>query len=134
MAFTVINSSNIFYTTVYLSYFYGGMLGCIHGASICEAEGFPLDSYGAMLADLSPVLAGQVKHIGEVIQAGTYENPNASLKTHTAAVGRILQQAEEGKINAEYPLFVTSYFGKGIIAGYAEEELASLIKNVRKGG
>jgi len=117
-----------------LSYFYGGMLGCIHGASICESEGLPLDSFGSMLADLSPVLAGQVKHIGEVIHAGTYENPQASLKTHTAAVGRLVQQARESKINSEFPLFTTGFFGKGIAAGYQTEELAALTKVLREGG
>ncbi|MFV1983662.1 MAG: NAD(P)-dependent oxidoreductase [Thiohalomonadales bacterium] len=115
-----------------LSYFYGGMLGCIHGANICKSEGLPLDSYGSILSDLSPVLADQVKHIGEVIHAGTYKNPQASLKTHTSAIGRLVQQAQESNINSEYPLFTTGFFGKGL-AAYPTEELASLIKVLREG-
>jgi len=117
-----------------LSYFHEGILGCIHGARICESEGLPVDSFGSMLADLSPVLAGQVKHIGEIIHAGAYENPQASLKTHAAASERLVQQAREGKINSEFPIFATEYFGKGIAAGYQMEELASLIKALREGG
>lgn len=115
-----------------LSYFFGAILGCIHGARICESEGLPVDSFGSMLADFSPVLAGEVKHIGENIHAGAYENPQASLKTYAAAAERLVQHAREGKINSEFPIFATKLFGKGMAAGYQTEEVASLIKAMRE--
>lgn len=116
-----------------LSYFFGGILGCIHGARICESEGLPVDSFGSMLANFSSVLAGEAKHIGETIHAGAYENPQASLKTYAAAAERLAQQAREGEINSEFPIFATRLFGKGMAAGYQTEEVASLVKVLREG-
>ncbi len=86
-----------------------------------------------MLADFSPVLAGEVKDIGENIHASAYENPQASLKTYAAAAERLVQQAREGELNSEFPIFATRLFGKGMAAGYQTEEVASLIKVLREG-
>jgi len=116
-----------------LSYFFGGILGCIHGARICESEGFTVDSFGSILADLSPVLAGKAKQIGEYIHAGAYEKTEGSVKTYTAPAERILQQAQEGKINSEFPTFATRLFGKGMAAGYQTQDVAALIKAMREG-
>jgi len=55
------------------------------------------------------------------------------LKTHTAAAGRLVQQARESKINTGFPLFTTGFFSKGLDAGYQTKELASLIKVLRIG-
>jgi len=54
-----------------------------------------------------------------------------SVKTYTAAAERILQQAQEGKINSEFPIFATRLFGKGMAAGYQTEDVAALIKALR---
>ncbi|MGI8836995.1 MAG: NAD(P)-dependent oxidoreductase [Pyrinomonadaceae bacterium] len=114
-----------------LSFFVGGLLGAVHGARICEAEGLRVDEFGSLLADIAPVLGGDVKHLGETIQVGKYENPQAALKTWAAALGRILQQAREAQINSEFPTFASALFRKGITAGFEMEEVASLIKVLR---
>jgi 3-hydroxyisobutyrate dehydrogenase-like beta-hydroxyacid dehydrogenase len=116
-----------------LSFWAGGLLGSLHGARICEAEGLRVDEYGSLLADFAPILGGDVKHLGETIQAGTYENPQATLKTWAAALGRIAQQARDARIDAEFPAFASATFQKGISAGFGMEEVASLIKVLRAG-
>ncbi len=116
-----------------LSFFVGGLLGSLHGARICEAEGLRVDEFGSLLADIAPILGGDVKHLGETIQVGNYENPQAALKTWAAALGRIVQQARDAQINSEFPIFASALFQKGITAGYEMEEVSSLIKVLRAG-
>ncbi len=116
-----------------LSFFAGGLLGSLHGARICEGEGLRVDEFGALLADIAPILGGDVKHLGETIQMGKYENPQATLKTWAAALGRIVQQARDAQINSEFPIFASALFQKGITAGYEMEEVSSLIKVLRAG-
>lgn len=116
-----------------LSFFVGGLLGSLHGARICEAEGLRVDEFGSLLADTAPILGGDVKHLGETIQVGKYENPQAALKTWAAALGRIVQQARDAQINSEFPIFASALFQKGITAGYEMEEVSSLIKVLRAG-
>lgn len=114
-----------------LSFFVGALLGSLHGARICEAEGLRVDEFGSFLAAVAPVVAGDVKHLAETIQTGRYENPQAALKTWAAAVGLILQQARDAQINSEFPTFASALFRKGITAGFELEEVASLIKVLR---
>jgi 3-hydroxyisobutyrate dehydrogenase-like beta-hydroxyacid dehydrogenase len=59
-----------------LSSLFGAIFGFLHGSRICESEGLRVDSFGSMVADLAPVIGEMIKHNAEVIQAGTYENPN----------------------------------------------------------
>ena len=66
-----------------LSCLFGALLGFLHGARIFESESLRVGDFGSMIAAISPVLGEMVKHTGEVIQTGTYENPQSSVKTCT---------------------------------------------------
>jgi 3-hydroxyisobutyrate dehydrogenase-like beta-hydroxyacid dehydrogenase len=113
------------------SYLVGNWLGFVHGACIYESEGLRVDSFGSMLAGLAPILAAEAKHLGEVVQAGAYENPGSSIATDTVAIERIIQQARESQINSKFPTFALGLFQQAIAAGYGEEEVAALIKVLR---
>lgn len=116
-----------------LSYFAGALLGALHGARICESEGLRVDEYGALMAAISSIVGGDIKHLGEAIQTATYQTPQATLGTWAAAVQRILQQAQDAKINSELPTFASRLFQKGVTAGFKNEEVAALIKVLRGG-
>jgi 3-hydroxyisobutyrate dehydrogenase-like beta-hydroxyacid dehydrogenase len=113
------------------TYLVGSWLGFVHGARIYESEGLSVDSYGSVLAGLSPLLAEEAKHLGEVVQAEAYENPGSSIATDTGAIEMIVQQAREARINSEFPAFALRFFQRGLAAGYGEEEVAALIKVLR---
>jgi 3-hydroxyisobutyrate dehydrogenase-like beta-hydroxyacid dehydrogenase len=55
-----------------LSYVYGALLGFFHGARIAESEGFRVDHYGSLVAEISPTFAEFFRHEGAVIQSGNY--------------------------------------------------------------
>jgi 3-hydroxyisobutyrate dehydrogenase-like beta-hydroxyacid dehydrogenase len=116
-----------------ISFFFGGIIGSLHGVRICEAEGLAVDEYGSLLGDIAPLVGGDVKHIAQSIHAGDYENPQARLKTWAAGFERIEQHAREAKINSEFPAFASSLCQKGIAADYGMEGVASLIKVLREG-
>ncbi len=114
-----------------LSFFFGGILGSLHGVRICEAEGLPVDEYGSLLADISPLLGGDVKHLAESIHAVNYENHEARLKTWAAGLERIEGHAREAQIDSGFPSFASALCQKGISAGYDMEGVAALIKVLR---
>jgi 3-hydroxyisobutyrate dehydrogenase-like beta-hydroxyacid dehydrogenase len=116
-----------------ISFLDGAILGLVQGALICESEGLRVDSFGSMLAELAPVVAGEAKHLAEVIQTGAHAEPQATLKTYAVGVNRILRQARDARINAEIPTFTSDLLQRAIAAGYGEEEVASLIKVLRGG-
>lgn len=115
-----------------LSYLMGQWIGLCHGALILEAEGLRVDAYGALLAEISPILGAEAKHLGEVIQTSDYGSPQSSLKTAGSDIIRLVRQAREADINDEVPAFAASLFKRAIDAGYGSEEHAALIKILRR--
>lgn len=114
-----------------LSYVYGAMLGFIHGARVCEAEGFRVDTYGAIVAAISPSFGEFFKHEGAVIQSGNFAVSESPLKISVEATARLAQLARESGINAEFPSFVSGFFQRAAAAGLGDEEAAALIKVLR---
>jgi 3-hydroxyisobutyrate dehydrogenase-like beta-hydroxyacid dehydrogenase len=116
-----------------LSCLFGAMLSFFHGARIFESEGLRVGDFGAMIADIAPVLGEMLKHAGEVIQTGTFDRPQSSVKTCIVAFELFVKQAREAGINAEFPTFGLGLFKKAMAAGHGEEEVAALIKVLRGG-
>ncbi|MBA3319825.1 MAG: NAD(P)-dependent oxidoreductase [Pyrinomonadaceae bacterium] len=115
-----------------LSCLFGALLGFFHGARIFEAEGLSVGDYGAMIADISPVLGEMMKHSGDVIQTGMFDEVQSSVKTCTRGVELFMKHAGEAGINSEFPTFGLGLFKKAMAAGYGEEEVAALIKVLRE--
>lgn len=86
-----------------------------------------------MLADLMPVVGGEVKQLSERIQADRYDGSHAALRTYSGAAVRLVQQARDSQIDAEFPAYAAGTFGKGMAAGFGSEDLAALIKVLRRG-
>ncbi len=115
-----------------LSCLFGAMLGFFHGARIFESEGLRVRDFGSMIADISPALGEMMKHTGEVIERETYKEVESSVKTCTVAFELFVKQAQETGINSEFPTFGLGLFRKAMAAGYGEEEVAAVIKVLRK--
>jgi 3-hydroxyisobutyrate dehydrogenase-like beta-hydroxyacid dehydrogenase len=116
-----------------LSFVFGALLGTIHGARICEVEGLRVDEFGSMLAALAPVVGGEIKGLGERINAERYGDSHSALKTYAAAAVRLVQQARDSRIDADFPVFASGVLAKGMGAGLGDEDLAALIKVFRAG-
>jgi 3-hydroxyisobutyrate dehydrogenase-like beta-hydroxyacid dehydrogenase len=115
-----------------LSYVYGAALGFFHGARVAESEGFRVDHYGSIVAEISPSFGEFFKHEGAVIQSGNFEISESPLKISVEATERLAQAAREGGINSEFPEFASGFFKRAAAAGYENEEVAALIKVFRE--
>jgi 3-hydroxyisobutyrate dehydrogenase-like beta-hydroxyacid dehydrogenase len=114
-----------------LSYVYGAILGFMHGALISESEGFGVDAYGAIVAEIAPSFGAFLKHEGAVIQSGDYAISESPLRISVEATERLAQSATETGINGEFPRFAAGLLRRANEAGYGEEELAALVKVLR---
>lgn len=115
-----------------LSYIYGSVLGFFHGARIVESEGMDVASYASLVAGITPTFGEFLQHEGTVIQSGDFQVSQSPLRISIEAVERILKQAEESKLNTEFPTLASGLFRRAEAAGYGGEELAALIKIMRK--
>ncbi|MCW1915079.1 NAD(P)-binding domain-containing protein [Luteolibacter sp. GHJ8] len=115
-----------------LSYVYGATLGFFHGALIGEAEGFGAEEYGAIVAKIAPAFGEFLKYEGGVIQKGDFRVSESPMSISVEATERILNTARDSGINTEIPQFFAGFFQRAAAAGYADEEVASIIKLLRK--
>lgn len=116
-----------------LSFVFGSLLGAIHGARICEVEGLRVGEFGSMLAELAPVVGHEVRQLSDRIQADRYDGSQAALRTYSAAAARLVQQARDGRMAADFPRYAAGAFDQGVSAGLGDEDLAALIKVLRRG-
>ncbi|UGU15538.1 NAD(P)-binding domain-containing protein [Sinomicrobium kalidii] len=115
-----------------LSYLYGSILGFFHGARIVESQGMNVEAYGSLAAAISPTFGEFLEHEGKVIRDGDFKISQSPMRISVEAVERILEQAGESGINAELPRLASGLFQRAKAAGYEGEELAALIKVLRK--
>lgn len=113
------------------AYFAGGLLGALHGALICEAEGLPVAKVCAQFSELSPILGGDVAHLGKTLASGDFDHPYASLKTWSAAISRLTGHAADAGIDNRFPRFAADLFEEGVAQGLGQQEVSALIKVLR---
>jgi 3-hydroxyisobutyrate dehydrogenase-like beta-hydroxyacid dehydrogenase len=116
-----------------LSFLFGALLGALHGARVCEVEGLRVDEFGSMLAELVPVVGQEVRQVSDRIQANRYDGSQAALRTYSAAAMRLVQQARDSRIDANFPRYAAGALEEGMSAGFGNEDLAALIKVLRGG-
>lgn len=114
------------------SYFAGGLIGALHAALICEAEGLPVDKVCAQFQQLSPILGGDIAHLGKTLARGEFNQPYASLKTWSAAISRLEKHATEAGIDSRFPRVVANLFEQGVDMGFGQQEVSALIKVLRR--
>ena len=97
-------------------------LGALHGAQICRSEGVGIDLLSSMFPE-----GDWARHLTQVIHAGDYDNPGATIEVWSAALKAIEEQARDRRINAEIPGFVSSLLERAISSGLGGKDIAALI-------
>jgi 3-hydroxyisobutyrate dehydrogenase-like beta-hydroxyacid dehydrogenase len=116
-----------------LTYNFGTILGLVHGALMCEAEGIGIDRLGTMFTASRAALMGErARQRADVIHHARFSDPGASLSVWNGALQRIREQARAAGINAEFPDFAAAIFERAIAAGLAGEDVTALIKVLRQ--
>jgi 3-hydroxyisobutyrate dehydrogenase-like beta-hydroxyacid dehydrogenase len=115
-----------------LSALYGAIVGFFQGALVAEAEGFDVSRYGEIVNGIMPTFGEFLQHEGRVIASGNFSVSQSPLKISVEATERILQHAREKKIHTGYPVLMAKLLKDANDAGYADEELAAVIKVLRR--
>lgn len=115
-----------------LSYYVCTHLGLIHGALVCESEGLSPAVLADTIVDSVPSDVEEIRHLGQALETGNFENPGASIGVYSGVLDRILQQAHDASINAEIAAFANKLYKRGMAAGFADQEVVALIKLLRR--
>ena len=119
-----IGGAATFGETVYANY-YGSMLAFIHGAAICHAAGFPIETY----IDQAYVSESTRRHLGEMIAKRSYDDISVcSIEVDVAAYEQVTKLSAELGIDAAFPRTVASYLDRAITEGHGQQELAAIFE------
>ena len=102
---------------------FGMLLGALHGVSLCESENVSAESYASLFPD-----GDRVNKLANTIHTEDYGNPSVTVNVWQAILERIKNQADDTGINNDFPEFGAGIIKKGIMAGYAEEDVSALFK------
>ena len=104
------------------------VVGVVHGALICEAEGVPLEQFAALL---SPGVS--LTHLETLVPTSPHADAvAASVEVIAATVARLQEQARDAGINSEIPDFLAGLFDRAMAAGHAAQDSASVIHVLRR--
>jgi len=111
----------------WLSQRLGQMIGALHGVCLCESEDVPIDAFEQMLpeGDRGRILARRIR-------SEDYRDPDATVAVWDAVSRRFMEQARDAGISSEFPEFAKSIITRAIHAGHRDEDVAALIKVLRK--
>lgn len=117
-----------------LSYVYGSYAGFLQGARIAERMNLDVAAFGGIVETISPSFGAFFAHQGKVIRSGDFTVSESPLRISISAVERIRRVSEELHVDAALPTLIHHWLVDADAAGYAEEELAALIKVLRRRG
>lgn len=115
-----------------LSYVYGAFVGFLHGALIVESEGLDVAQFGGLVADISPSFGAFFAHEAQVIQTDDFKITESPLRISVEATQRIHDFSTERGLNTEFSELANRLLQRANAAGLDNEELAALIKVMRK--
>ncbi len=115
-----------------LAYFAAHWIGFSHGAAICEAEGLDAGMFGEMMAGMSPSFEQDMRHMGRVIAEDRFDKPEATIRTVSADVARLVELSRDLKIGAAFPSFAAGIFQRAVDAGFSTEEPSAIVKVLRR--
>jgi 3-hydroxyisobutyrate dehydrogenase-like beta-hydroxyacid dehydrogenase len=108
---------------------YGSMLAFFHGAAICQAAGFPIETYVDQVASPGP---GTRIRFGEMIAKRSYDNPVCTLEVEAAAYDHVVRLSENLGIDVAYPKMVAGYFKRAIADGHGQHDLPATFEVLLK--
>lgn len=114
-----------------MAYLAGSWIGFVHGALITENAGLPVDAFGSLIADISPMLAEESRHMGRVIHHGKFTDPESTIHTTALDLHMLVQHSKEAGISSDLPEFAANLFQRAVDAGFGKEEHAAIIKVMR---
>lgn len=102
-------------------------VGAYHGSLICETHNINVDVLTSLLPERHPA-----REITQVVHRDKFKEPSATLSGWNEVLKTIQTHATEKKINCEIPDFISDLLNRAIAAGYGEEDIAAIIKVLRK--
>lgn len=115
----------------FLSVLFGALAGFYHAITMVEAERLPLSELAGLVESSAPAMMQMLRHDAATVEAGRFENPEATIDICHASLVQIERSARESGLDASVPSFLVRLFAAGQDAGFGNESPAALVKLLR---
>jgi 3-hydroxyisobutyrate dehydrogenase-like beta-hydroxyacid dehydrogenase len=117
-----------------LAWLYGSYVGLMHGAALVESTGLELSSFSDIITEITPGFTTFFKHELHTIATKDFTISQSPLAISIAATQRIHDAIKDNGIDGTFAGSIALLLKKADAAGLGGQELASLIKVIRKPG
>jgi len=111
-----------------LTFLYSAELGFLQGAALCEAEGFPINSYRETLIALIPIIVADFAKASTMIAKRDYSGSEASLEVHANAISSILRFCKAAGVESAGLEPIIQLSRRAIASGLGGDELPALFE------
>ena len=109
---------------------YGVTLGFIQGAAMAKASGYSLEAYTNILVGWTKLLADRLSNYGALLGEENYSVYQGTLEIWRNAYANVLESCQSLGVDDTLPKTHMAMMGKGIDAGYGDEEILALFKTL----
>jgi 3-hydroxyisobutyrate dehydrogenase-like beta-hydroxyacid dehydrogenase len=108
------------------------IMGMIQGAHIVEQEGLDVGEYLEFVDGMfATEVPRDLRRQGNAIARNDFSDTEAALGTYAAALSTLVGDHAKRGLNVEFPQAISGLLERALRAGYAEEEVAAVIKVMR---
>jgi 3-hydroxyisobutyrate dehydrogenase-like beta-hydroxyacid dehydrogenase len=108
------------------------IMGMIQGAHIVEKEGLDVGEYVEIVAGVVAADdGGDLRRQGNAIVRNDFSDTEAALGTWSAGLSNLVGDLAKRGLNVEFAQAISGLLERALRAGYAEEEVAAVIKVMR---
>lgn len=115
-----------------LSWVYGSCVGLFYGAALCQKEGINLEDYRTIVGEIAPAFLEFYKHEINMIHQDNFNVTQSPLSISVGASQRIADTVKAMGLDTDFTDAITRLLRKASDIGYGEEEVAALIKVIKK--
>ena len=105
--------------------------GFLHGAALLEAAGVKASAFVPFARQNIATAAGWLPGYAGQIDEGAYPGVDATIDSHVAAMGYLVQESEANEVNAELPKFVRGLAERAVAQGRGRDGYAAMIELFR---
>ncbi|WP_310397143.1 NAD(P)-binding domain-containing protein [Hymenobacter sp.] len=115
-----------------LAWLYGSYIGLLHGAALAERANLKLSLFSDIIAEITGGFTEFFQHELQVIEKNEFAITQSPLSISVSATQRIRDAVGENGLDTSFFESVANLLQKAQADGYQQQELAALIKVIRR--
>ena len=112
--------------------FFGLVAVMLHGAALCDAEGYPIDAFFASLPLWVPAIMATLPETEQMVISGEFAGGNSTMVTNARAMQHVVEAAKHSSIDVNVSAALAELFRATVNGGHGEDDLPAIYATLRR--